>query len=101
VPRRRHRVLRDLGVLLLAALLLAPVVLSGHSHADDPAASRTCGTCIAVRHSPVLEAVAPAALAPSVVVVTIAVAIESPAPVRARARAAGRSPPAHRSTALA
>jgi hypothetical protein len=56
----RQRAARLFGGLLMVALLLVPVVASGHAH-RDLAGSRSCAACIAAHHTPAL-APAPAAL---------------------------------------
>lgn len=48
----RRSAARRLGQLCLVALLLVPVLLGAHHHAD-PAGSRDCATCVVVHHGPV------------------------------------------------
>ena len=58
----RH-VVRLSGALLFAALLLVPLVESGHSHANRDLA-RPCATCVATHHSPAAFAPVVAIAAP-------------------------------------
>jgi hypothetical protein len=55
----RQRAVRLFGGLLMAALLLVPVVASGHAH-RDLTSSQSCAACIAAHHSPAIAS-APAA----------------------------------------
>jgi hypothetical protein len=89
----RRRPFRPLGAAILAALLLLPFAFKGHDHGGDPVPSRTCGTCIAVRHTPSLGPVVAVGCAPRVVEVafdTVVASVESAAP---RPRRHGRAPP--------
>jgi hypothetical protein len=47
----RHRGARVASALLFAALLLVPLLESGHSHANRDLA-RPCAACVAAHHSP-------------------------------------------------
>lgn len=92
MPGMRQRAVRLFGGLLMAALLLVPVVASGHAH-RDLTASRSCATCIAAHHSP--------ATAPTLTVLAAAVfgALALPTTARVvlvspqRTPRAGRAPP--------
>jgi len=82
---------RILGALVLAALLLAPVLASGHHHAN---ATSPCAVCAVTRHTPV---VTPATIAvPTVVPVVVVVdSVTATAPVGPVLRhATSRGPPA-------
>ena len=48
----RQQRIRIVGSLLLAAILLVPLVASGHDHATH--ASARCATCVATQHTPVV-----------------------------------------------
>jgi hypothetical protein len=52
--RRSHR---RAGVLLLVALLLVPIALSGHAHGRSPA--HACAICAVTQHAPMVRAPAP------------------------------------------
>jgi len=51
--RVRYRFRRRASVLLLAALLLVPVVLSGHSHARE--STHPCSICAVTHHAPIVS----------------------------------------------
>jgi hypothetical protein len=79
--------------LLLVALLLAPLALSGHAHADETAGAARCATCIAAHRTPGLMPALASLPAPAVDSVAF-VAAAPTAPVRVdRAHHAGRAPP--------
>jgi hypothetical protein len=87
-----RRGLRLLSVVFLAALVLVPLVESGHSHGDRDA-TRPCAVCVVAHHAPAattsiaVQTVALAAAAPAVrSIVTV------PAPVD-RSPHSGRAPP--------
>jgi len=88
----RHRAARIAGALLFAALLLVPLVESGHSHASRDLA-RPCATCVVAHHSPAVTApvIAVAATAASVPV-AICAAIVAPSR-RDHSPQSGRAPP--------
>jgi len=89
----RRRLGRSLGAAILAALLLLPLASSGHDHGADPGASRECGTCVAVRHTPSLAPAVAPGCAPRLVGVAfqpVAPAVSSATP---QARPLGRAPP--------
>src|SRR5882724_9978544 len=50
----RHRFRHRASVLLLAALLLVPVALSGHSHARE--STHPCSICAVTHHAPIVSA---------------------------------------------
>jgi hypothetical protein len=52
--QRKRRVLKLVGSIVVAALLLVPLALGGHHH-DGPA-SRACATCVVAQHSPAVQA---------------------------------------------
>jgi hypothetical protein len=85
---RRQRVL---GALLLAALLLIPILASGHHHAN---ATTPCAACAVTRHAPAVSV----AVVSLPTVVPVAVVIEplaATAPLGPVVRhAASRGPPA-------
>jgi hypothetical protein len=60
----RAGVVRRLGVVALAAILLVPVTLGGHQHADHASAARPCAICVVAHHAPLLGAPVVAVAAP-------------------------------------
>ena len=87
----RQRRLRALGSILLVALLLVPVLATGHRHAAHAAAP--CAACVVTQHTPV---VSPALLSvPAATLVVVGVEpIESAAPAEPVVRhATTRGPP--------
>lgn len=54
---------RTAAIVLLLALLLVPLLLHGH-HADHASSGRPCVVCVVAKHSPVLQALAPAIVGP-------------------------------------
>jgi hypothetical protein len=89
----RQRIVRRLSPLFLAALLLVPIVASGHDHAAHPSA-RPCAVCAVTQHAPVASAPAAPAAATSPLVLTVdAQRVLAPDAPRAR-RATERGPPA-------
>lgn len=90
----RHRVRRSVGAALLAALLLLPLAFSGHDHGGDLGRARTCGTCIAVRHSPSLQAAAVTPAAPHVLALTFVPTVALAPVTGVSPRRVGRAPPA-------
>jgi hypothetical protein len=86
-PRLRH----PASVLLLVALLLVPVALSGHTHVGQ--STHPCSICALTHHAPILGSVAPPDLGHALVVV-LAAAGAALAPVRTDVAVhAGRGPP--------
>src|ERR1700752_2145055 len=51
---RRSGWRRCLGIISLATLLLVPVVLSGHRHAEHASTARPCAVCVVAHHAPLL-----------------------------------------------
>ena len=88
----RSRVVRLVGILGLVGLLVVPVALSGHHHADA-ASANGCAACLVVHHAP---AAAPAVVAVNALVLpslSIApVPIVAPA-LRRHSTHLGRAPP--------
>lgn len=57
--RLTRRVAHQLKILLCAALLLVPLIFSGHRHdGDHPTPVGSCALCVATSHSPGLGSVA-------------------------------------------
>ncbi|HLK11630.1 MAG TPA: hypothetical protein VKW76_09630 [Candidatus Binatia bacterium] len=90
--RLRQRAARLAGVLSLVALLLVPLALASHVHAD-PVAARSCAACVAVHHSPAVRSPAPALAAGLAAVPVAAAAPARPAGRVERSAHAGRAPP--------
>ena len=81
------------SVVFLVALLLVPLLESGHSHAKNDLA-KPCAVCVAAHHSPATTAPI-VALAASIAVAAITVLASISAPVqRYHSPQSGRAPPA-------
>ncbi len=88
----RHRVRRPAAILLLAALLLVPVALSGHTHVGQGA--HPCSICAVTHHAPIVNTPAPPDLVRPFVGLLSAPGVAL-APVRSdQTPHAGRAPPA-------
>ena len=88
----RQRRLRALGSALLVALLLVPVLATGHRHTGN--ATAPCAACVVTQHTPV---VSPALLSvPTATLVVLGVeSVGSAAPAEPAVRhATSRGPPA-------
>jgi hypothetical protein len=88
----RQRAAHLAGALVMIALLVVPVVASGHTHRGLDAA-RSCATCVAAHHSPAIAV--PAICAPASVLAAPALSLPSRV-ARAhphRSPRAGRAPP--------
>jgi len=88
----RQRRLRALGSVLLVALLLVPVLATGHRHPGNTTAP--CAACVVTQHTPV---VSPALFfLPTATLVVLGVEpVESAAPAEPAVRhATSRGPPA-------
>jgi len=97
--RFRRRLRHPASILLLAALLLVPVALSGHTHVGQ--STHPCSICAVTHHAPIASSPAP----PDVVQALVGV-LAAPgsilAPVRTdQAPHAGRAPPAFLLTVVA
>ena len=93
MARLRHGAVQTLGVLCLVALLLEPVVLGGHRHAGNQAASDTCALCIAAHHSPVVTTPSlPQVVTPHEGVAIAAAPVERPSGIFRRC-SSSRAPP--------
>lgn len=90
---RRRRLSISMRSIFLAALLLVPLVSSGHHHVTDAATPGSCAVCVVAHHAPAVVAVAPAALVPTVVQLTTLSAPASAPPHRVHSPIAGRAPP--------
>ena len=87
-----QRVRRLASVFFLAALLLVPVLESGHSHVNGDLA-KPCATCVVTHHSPVASAAIVAAAAP-VMLAAVAIFTTASSPVfRHHSPQSGRAPP--------
>jgi hypothetical protein len=88
----RHRAARIAGALVFAALLLVPLVESGHSHANRDLA-RPCAACVIAHHSPAVTAPI-VAVAPIAAYAPVAVFASLVAPLRRdHSPQSGRAPP--------
>lgn len=91
--RVRSRVVRSVGILGLVGLLVVPVALSGHHHADTAGASG-CVACLVVHHAPAAAPAVVAVNAPALPSLAVAPdPILAPA-FRRHATQLGRAPPA-------
>jgi hypothetical protein len=89
----RQRSIRLASVVFLAALLLVPLLESGHSHAKSDLA-RPCPVCVAAHHSPATTApVVSVAAFVKVAAVADFASVSVPAR-RDRSPHCGRAPPA-------
>jgi len=93
--RYRYRV----RVLLLAALLLVPIALSGHTHLGP--GTHPCSLCAVAHHAPIVRTTAPLVFA-----ATFSGLVRTPrtAPARTRTDQApptGRAPPSNSRTVVA
>ena len=96
LPRRARR---ETSALLLAALLLVPVFLSGHIHVGP--SPHPCSVCAVTHHAPIAGNAALPALRAQF---ACFVATPRPAPAYARihqARRTGRAPPSSSFTVVA
>jgi hypothetical protein len=92
MSRVRRRGARLASALSLIALLLVPVALASHVHAD-PLAGRSCAVCIAAHHSPAVTHAAPAVAAARVPAPVPGTPPTCPPARLERAAHAGRAPP--------
>ena len=89
----RRRVLMRVRSVVLAALLLVPLVASGHHHAADAPSAGPCALCLATHHAPAAVGAPPVAPTP---LMRQFAAVSKPiaAPVhRVPSPIAGRAPP--------
>jgi hypothetical protein len=94
----RLRGARLLGAVFFAALLLVPLLESGHRHVDRDLA-KPCAVCVVAHHSPAATAPVPALGAPFALVALASFAVVD-APIRLDCSPyCGRAPP--RSTHIA
>ena len=95
--------MRQLGALLLLALLCCPIALSGHTHpaGDLSGGQATCTVCAATAHAPALS---PPALPQFVLLEqgdTTLRLLQAPPSVAERCTRGPRAPPAASSTLVA
>ena len=86
-----RQLFRSAGPIVLIALLLVPVVVSGHHHAGRT--QGPCAACVATHHTPAVGA--PAVIAPETAPLVVGFDAPSPAVPTASEgrRATGRGPP--------
>jgi hypothetical protein len=89
VARMRH--------LVLAALLLVPLIASGHHHADAASPS-SCAVCVATHHAPAAVSPAPATFMLAQVLVASPLPPQIVPASRIHSPIAGRAPPSSSST---
>jgi hypothetical protein len=63
MSRVRHRLTRRAASLLLLALLMVPVALRGHAHANH-AVQSACAACLVAHHTPTTSAAPVATVQP-------------------------------------
>lgn len=86
---RRSRLL----TVALAVLLLVPLLLTGHAHADE-VATEHCAVCTVTQHAPLVTPPAPAS-GDALLAATPLARVDTPPPRNApRSVRAGRGPPA-------
>jgi hypothetical protein len=92
--QRRQRVLRGIIALWASALLLVPLILSGHVHENGAALPPdACAVCAATHHSPGASTPVLPPLAPAFGVITVELPrVVAPSDVR-RTAERGRAPP--------
>ena len=92
---RRRSLLRTVGAVVLAVLLLVPTLVRGHAHPHGDF-QPGCAACIVAGHVPLVAPAAPAAPAPTFAALPCVPAVAAaPDPVRVRAVVA-RGPPRRR-----
>lgn len=88
----RQRGGRLASVFFLAALLLVPLLESGHSHVDRDLA-KPCATCVVTHHSPAATTPIVASAAPiAALAVAVFTTVASPV-LRDHSPQSGRAPP--------
>jgi hypothetical protein len=94
----RHRALRLLATLFLAALVFVPLLEKAHDHADLER-GRPCAACVVAHHAAVASAPVVTVTAPTLLLVEASLT-PTLTPVRSqRSSHSGRAPPASLSTA--
>jgi len=92
--RKRYGIVRRVGTLCAVALLLLPLVLSGHGHqAGQRSASDTCATCAVTHFSPVTTAPPLPQLSPQATALAPSVQMLAAPPRLCHSRPSGRAPP--------
>jgi len=92
MPTVRHRTSRLASILLLVALALVPLALTGHAH-GDPAAARACAMCVVAHHAPAVATAAPGCAVAVVVLSRAPLPPLLPTSLAEHAPHAGRAPP--------
>jgi hypothetical protein len=89
----RQRVFTSVRSVVLVALLLVPLVSSGHHHAPDARSAGSCALCVVTHHAPAIVTALPSAPAPSALqLAAVSEPIAAP-PHRVPSSVAGRAPP--------
>jgi hypothetical protein len=91
--RHRRQLFVSMRGIFLAALLLVPLVTSGHHHAADAATPGSCAVCVVAHHAPAVVTAAPTAAAPTVMQLTALSAPTTAPSQRVHSPIAGRAPP--------
>src|SRR5205807_2496070 len=95
VPHRRYSgiVVKRLRIGLLIGLFLVPVVLHGHRHDALRTSAGSCAVCVAVHHSPAVDAPPVAVSAPPIAVHTVDARSATASAKSERPPRTGRAPP--------
>ncbi len=88
----RKRGARFLGAFLFAALLLIPLLESGHSHETTDLA-RPCAVCVIAHHAPAAASTVIQVAAPLTAVAAVVIASVVPETSTPRSPSRGRAPP--------
>jgi hypothetical protein len=89
----RQQIRRPLSALLLVALLLVPLALGGHRHANEVAGANGCATCVVAHHLPAVSGPLVAHVAPLLVALRLLGTDTAALPSDAQPVALGRAPP--------
>ena len=88
----RQRGVRLLSAVFFTAMLLVPLLESGHNHVDRDLA-KPCATCVATHHSPALQAPVVSLEAP-LALAAVAISTTFASPIRGHhSPQSGRAPP--------
>ena len=85
---------RFLTHVVLLTFVVTFVGVAAHQHADHPASTTACATCVAAHHSPCAIAAPSAYAIPAATFVAVQAPADAPLVSADRAVHAGRAPPA-------
>ncbi len=89
----RQRVVTSVRSVVLVALLLVPLVSSGHHHGADARSAGSCALCVVTHHAPAVVAALPTAPAPTALQLAAPLQPVAAPPHRVPSSVAGRAPP--------